>query len=74
VSATLEDLYREPGKAELVDGVIVRSPAAGFKPGRVAGRIIRSLDDHGERSGFGVALSGSVGFAVNCLRSGRQSF
>jgi Uma2 family endonuclease len=72
--ATLEDLYREPGKAELVDGRIVRFMPTGAKPGRVGGRIYRSLDEHCERTGQGAAYPDNVGFAVPLLPSGRQSF
>jgi Uma2 family endonuclease len=72
--ATLEDLYREPGKAELIGGRIVRFIATGFKPGRVAGRIYRSLDDYASRTGTGVALPDNVGFAVPMLPSRRESF
>jgi hypothetical protein len=44
--ATLDDLYREEGKAELIGGRIVRFMATGFKPGRIGGRIFASLDAH----------------------------
>jgi hypothetical protein len=53
--ATLEDLYREPGKAELIGGRIVRFMATGSKPGRVASRIYRSLDDYAEQLARGEA-------------------
>jgi Uma2 family endonuclease len=46
----------------------------GFLPGRVAARIFRSLDNHAETIGEGVALPGNVGFAVPMLSSGRESF
>ena len=72
--ATLEDLYREPGKAELIGGRIVRFMATGSKPGRVGGRIYRSLDDYAEQTGRGIAYPDNVGFAVGILSSGRQSF
>src|SRR5438876_2902016 len=72
--ATLEDLYREPGKAELIGGRIVRFMATGSKPGRVGGRIYRSLDDYAEQIGRGVAYPDNVGFAISMLPSGRQSF
>jgi len=74
VGATLEDLYREPGKAELIGGRIVRFMATGFRPNRIAGRIYRSLDDHAEVSGAGVACSDNMGYAVRELATGRQSF
>src|SRR4051812_28825119 len=74
VAATLDDLYRVEGKAELIHGRIVHFMPTGFLPGRVSGRIFRSLDDHAEATGHGVALPDNVGFAVPELASGRQSF
>jgi hypothetical protein len=41
--ATVEDLYKEPGKAELVRGKIIRSIPHGFLPGHAAGKILTSL-------------------------------
>jgi Uma2 family endonuclease len=71
---TLDDLYRVEGKAELINGRIVHQMPTGFLPGRVGARIFRSLDDHAETTGRGVALPDNVGFAVPELSSGRQSF
>jgi Uma2 family endonuclease len=73
-TATLDDLYRVEGKAELIAGRIVHYLATGRKPSRVAGRLFRSLDDHAEATGRGEAYTDSMGFAVEELRSGRQSF
>ncbi len=72
--ATLDDLDRVEGKAELIAGRIVPMSPTGFWPGRVASRIFRSLDDHAEAIGVGVAIGDNVGFAVPTLTSGRQSF
>jgi Uma2 family endonuclease len=72
--ATVDDLYREPGKAELIGGRIVRQMSTGFKPNRVAFRIARSLDDYAERTGRGVSGSDNLGFTVPLLPSGRESF
>jgi Uma2 family endonuclease len=72
--ATLEDLYREPGKAELVSGRIVRYPMTGLKPNRIAGRVFRSLDEYTEREGRGIAGTNNLGYAVPILPAGRQSF
>lgn len=72
--ATLEDLLAESGKAELVGGRIARLIVTGYKPNRVAGRIFRSLDEHAERTGKGVACTDNMGFAVPELPSGRESF
>jgi Uma2 family endonuclease len=72
--ATLDDLYRTPGKAELIGGRIVEYLPAGHTPSRVAFRIARSLDDHAEHVGEGVAYTDNMGFAVPELPSGRESF
>jgi Uma2 family endonuclease len=72
--ATLDDLLREEGKAELIGGRIVRFMATGYEPNRIAGRIFRSLDEFAEESGSGVAFTDNMGFAVPELASGRESF
>src|SRR5258708_12965617 len=72
-TATLDDLYRTPQKAELIGGRIVYFMATGRKPGRIGGRIYRSLDDYASHSG-GEAFPDNVGFAVPLMPSGRESF
>ena len=72
--ATLDDLYRTPGKAELIGGRIVHYMATGHRPNRVAGRIFRSLDDYADTVHRGVAYTDNIGFAVPELPSGRESF
>jgi Uma2 family endonuclease len=72
--ATLDDLSRTPEKAELIGGRIVRFTATGPKPGRVAGRICRSLDDHATQSGKGEAHAGNLAYAIPELPSARESF
>ena len=72
--ATLDDLYRAGGKAELVAGRVIHLMPTGFRPGLVGGRIFRSLDDHATSTGRGVALPDNVGFTVPELSSGRESF
>ncbi len=73
-AATLDDLAKVDGKAELIAGRIVHLMASGRKPNRVASRIFRSLDDHAEATGLGEVYTDNIGFAVPRLRSGRQSF
>ncbi len=72
--ATLEDLYKEPGKAELIGGRIVHYMATGYRLSRVASRIFLSLHDYAEQTGVGEAFTDSLGFAVKELTSGRESF
>jgi Uma2 family endonuclease len=73
-AATIDDLYRVEGKAELISGRIVPLMATGRWPNRVASRIFRSLDDHAEATGHGEAYTDNIGFAVPVLSSGRESF
>jgi Uma2 family endonuclease len=72
--ATLDDLLKVPGQAELIGGRIVRSMPTGFRPNVIAGRIFRKLGDHAEATGKGYAFTDSMGFAVPLMPSGRQSF
>ena len=72
--ATLDDLYRFPGKAELINGRIVPLMATGRRPNRVAFRILRSLDDYAQARGVGEAYTDNMGFAVPMLPSGREAF
>jgi Uma2 family endonuclease len=72
--ATIEDLLRTEGKAELIGGRIVHFMATGRKPNRTAFRIARSLDDHAEATGQGETYTDNMGFTVPELPSGRESF
>ncbi len=72
--ATLDDLLKTEGKAELVGGRIVEQMPTGFRPSRIAFRIARSLDDHAEATRAGWAFGDNMGFAVPELPSGRESF
>jgi Uma2 family endonuclease len=73
-AATLDDLARAEGKAELIGGRVVPLMPTGFHPGRIGGRIFRSLDDYAMTTGKGVAVPDNVGFTVPELTSGRESF
>jgi Uma2 family endonuclease len=72
--ATLDDLYREEGKAELIGGRIVRIMPSGDLPSVVAFEIAVSLRAHAKNTGHGVAYPDGMGFAVPELPSGRESF
>jgi Uma2 family endonuclease len=72
--ATLQDLARTPGKAELISGSIVQYMATGRKPNRVAFRNARSLDDFATQTNKGEAYTDNMGFAIPLLPSGRESF
>ena len=70
--ASIDDLYKSPGKAELVNGELVLMPPTGAIPGHAAIEIVVSLHAHAKRTGDGRAVGDNVGFLVNL--PGRQSF
>jgi Uma2 family endonuclease len=72
VTATIEDLYKEDGKAELVNGEIVRMPPTGDEPGYAGDEIFVSLREHSRRTGRGRAVSDNKGFRVHLPH--RESF
>ena len=74
VRATIEDLYHVPehGKAELIDGELVRFMPTGAIPSRASSRIWRSLDDYEQAHGGGHAIGDNAGFLVELPH--RESF
>lgn len=72
--ATIDDLMRTEGKAELIGGRIVEFPMNGFLPGHVAGTIYISLMEYARKTRKGIATSDGVGYVVPELLSGRESF
>ena len=58
--ATIEDLYKVEGKAELVNGEIVCISPTGWRPGRAGGKIYRRLAEYEEHTGGGYAFPVSV--------------
>jgi Uma2 family endonuclease len=71
-SALLDELYRNEGKAEIVDGTLVRMSPTGFEHGYAATTIGASLLAHGRRTGAGHGLADNVGFIVDLPN--RRSF
>jgi Uma2 family endonuclease len=63
--ATLKDLYKVEGKAELVNGEIIEMPPAGDDPGYASGKIFVSLHTYVRSVGRGRAFGDGVGFHVN---------
>jgi Uma2 family endonuclease len=72
--ATIDDLCRVPedGKAELVNGALVRMPPTGGLPGYAAAQIVASLAVYARRTKAGHAIPDNVGFIVDLPR--RRSF
>ena len=74
-AATLDDLARVDGKAELIGGRIVRFMPSGAAPSAIAFEIAVLLRDYAKQRGVGVAYPDGIGYAINPpLPSGRQSF
>jgi len=65
--ASIEDLHRVPdnGKAEIVNGELIRMCPTGAKPGRAGLNIALSLREYERHYGPGHAFGDNVGFLVN---------
>ncbi len=74
IRATLDDLYRVEGKAELIAGRIVQFMASGDLPSRAAFEIALSLRNHARAMKRGKAYADGIGYAVPELPSGPESF
>jgi Uma2 family endonuclease len=73
--ATLDDLLKVDGKAELIAGRIVRIMPSGHAPSRAAFKIAISLELFAKQHGKGLAYADGIGYAIRPpLASGRQSF
>ncbi|HYO10352.1 MAG TPA: Uma2 family endonuclease [Tepidisphaeraceae bacterium] len=64
-AATVKDLYRVDGKAELVRGELVHMPATGRAPGFASDEILVSLKQYVKRTRHGVAVGDNKGFLVD---------
>lgn len=63
--ATIEDLYRTPGKAELVGGKVVLMSPTGGAPGYAGDEIFASLREYARRIHRGYAVGDNKAFRVN---------
>src|SRR5215475_921819 len=63
--ATIEDLYKVEGKAELVNGELVHMPPSGDEPSAAGFEIATNLKDYARRIGRGRAYPDGTGFHVN---------
>ncbi len=72
--ATIDDLLRTEGKAELIGGRIVHFMPSGFQPSQVSLEIAASLKVYARGAGGGYAFADGMGFTVSELSSGRESF
>ena len=72
IQATIDDLYRVPGKAELVNGELVRMSPTGDLPSSASLEIAISLRAHARRTGIGRVYTDNAAFIVDLPN--RRSF
>ncbi|MDT5268679.1 MAG: hypothetical protein QOH49_865 [Acidobacteriota bacterium] len=63
--ATIEDLYKVDGKAELINGEIFLMSPTGGRPNYAAGEVFVSLRGYQRRTKSGYAVSDNAAFKVN---------
>lgn len=72
LEATIEDLYRVPGKAKIVSGEIVLMSPTGAAPNYAATEIVFSLRNYSRKTKNGYAVNDNAAFHVNLPN--RKSF
>ena len=72
VEATIDDLYKVEGKAEIVNGEILIMSPTGSRPGYAGDVITSSLLNYSSQTEFGQAVGDNKAFMVNL--PGRKSF
>ena len=72
VEATIEDLYKVEGKAELVNGEIILMCPKAMLPGYAGDAICSSLREYSKRHKVGIAVGDNKAFVVNLPH--RKSF
>ena len=73
VKATIDDLYRVPGKAEIVDGEILTMSPTGAAPNYAASEIFVGLREHSRRTKVGFAINDNAAFKVDLPNRGSFS-
>ena len=64
-ASLIEELHREPGKAEIIKGKVVRMSPAAWWHGQGSGAIYISLTEHKKKHGGGSGCADNVGFLVD---------
>src|SRR6266568_2404767 len=70
--ATIEDLYRVPGKAEIVNGKLVLMSPVGAAPGYAGDEVLFSLRNYARSANVGRAVGDNKAFVVDLPN--RKSF
>jgi len=73
IKATIDDLYRVPGKAELINGEIVPMSPTGAAPNYAASEIFVSLRQYAQQRKIGWAVNDNAAFRVNLPNRGSFS-
>lgn len=68
----IEKLYQTDGKAEIINGEIVKMPPTGYEPHNTSLNIAFSLKKYAKETNFGIAVGDNVGYIVNLPN--RKSF
>src|SRR5262245_20321370 len=71
--ATVRDLHRAEGKAELINGSIVQMSPTGLGPSQVAMRIVLSLHSYSEATRTGSVFTDNVAFLAKLVHRGSFS-
>ena len=71
--ASVRDLHRAEGKAELINGRVVQMSPTGFRPSQVAMRIVLSLHSYSEATRTGSVFTDNVAFLTNLPHRGSFS-
>jgi Uma2 family endonuclease len=72
VEATIEDLYKVDGKAELVNGEIILMSPTGYRPHYAGAEIFSSLRDYNKRHKLGRVVGDNAAFVVNLAHVNRS--
>lgn len=72
VEATIDDLYKVEGKAELVNGEIILMSPTGVLPSYAAAEILTSLQRYSKQQKLGYAMPDNLAYVVNLPH--RKSF
>jgi len=71
--ATVRDLHRVEGRAELINGRIVRMSSTGYRHGQIAQRTLLSVHMYAQATRKGKVYTGSVAFLAHLTHRGSFS-